>query len=124
MLDASTPPDQKIKKSNKNYNPKSSASRFWPEWCLVQQLHGGSGSSKKSHSSLTAFTNHVGNTKANTNKFKHTKSTINNITSSVLSSNKKSIVPSSYYSLNNENSQLNTSVGMCVWFINTLHGYL
>ncbi|KAK8727252.1 hypothetical protein OTU49_009781 [Cherax quadricarinatus] len=37
MIDASTPPDQKTKKS-KAYNPKASATRFWPDSLI--SLHG------------------------------------------------------------------------------------
>lgn len=37
MIDASTPPDQKTKKS-KTYNPKASATRFWPDSLI--SLHG------------------------------------------------------------------------------------
>ncbi|ROT75819.1 Homeobox protein PKNOX2 [Penaeus vannamei] len=65
MIDASTPPDQKTKKS-KAYNPKASATRFWPDSLI--SLHGklqNNNNNNHTASSLARKTN-LSNTDAHT----------------------------------------------------------
>lgn len=58
MIDASTPPEQKTKKS-KAYNPKASATRFWPDSLI--SLHG-----KPQNNNINTASSHAAKTNLNT----------------------------------------------------------